>query len=54
VWQTRLSDGDALKAERAWLKEHAYNHRSAVIQLEKMDALIKYSQRPGEVTHQQL
>jgi DNA polymerase-3 subunit epsilon len=54
VWQTRLSDGDALKAECAWLKEHAYNHRSAVIQLEKMDALIKYSQRPGEVTHQQL
>jgi DNA polymerase-3 subunit epsilon len=54
VWQTRLSDSEALKAECAWLKEHAYNHRSAVIQLEKMDALTKYSQRPGEVTHQQL
>ena len=54
VWQTRLSDSEALKAECAWLKEHAYNHRSAVIQLEKMDALTKYSQRPGAVTHQQL
>lgn len=54
VWQTRLSDTTALKAEFAWLKEHAYNHRSAVVQVEKMDALTKYSQRPGEVTHQQL
>jgi DNA polymerase-3 subunit epsilon len=54
VWQTRLSGSDTLKAECAWLKEHAYNHRSAVIQVEKMDALTKYSQRPGEVTHQQL
>jgi hypothetical protein len=36
------------------LKEHAYNHRSAVVQLEKMDACTKYSARAGEVTHQQL
>jgi DNA polymerase III subunit epsilon len=54
VWQTRLSDSNALKAEFAWIKEHVYNNRAAVIQLEKMDALTKYSQRPGEVTHQQL
>jgi DNA polymerase-3 subunit epsilon len=54
VWQIRLSDTNALKAEFAWIKEHAYNNRAAVIQLEKMDALTKYSQRPGEVTHQQL
>jgi DNA polymerase III subunit epsilon len=54
VWQIRLLDTNALKAEFAWIKEHAYNNRAAVIQLEKMDALTKYSQRPGEVTHQQL
>ena len=54
VWQTRLSDPAALQEEFAWLKENAYNHRSAVVQLEKMDARTKYSARGGEVTHQQL
>ncbi len=54
VWQTRLPSTDALKTEFAWLREHAYNNRSAVIQVEKLDALTKYSQRPGEVAHQQL
>jgi DNA polymerase-3 subunit epsilon len=54
VWQIRLPDTNALKAEFAWIKERAYNNRAAVIQLEKMDALTKYSQRPGEMTHQQL
>ena len=54
VWQTRLCDPAALQAEFAWLKENAYNSRSAVVQIEKLDACTKYSSRSGEVTHQQL
>ena len=54
VWQTRLTDPDALAQECTWLKENAYNQRSAAVQLEKLDALAKYSARGGVVTHQQL
>jgi DNA polymerase-3 subunit epsilon len=54
VWQTRLGDEVALKAECAWLKENAYNNRSAAVQIEKMDARTKYSARAGTVVHQQL
>jgi DNA polymerase-3 subunit epsilon len=54
VWQTRLSDQSALEAESAWLKEVVYNGRSAVIQVEKLDARTKYSTRPGDVSHRQL
>jgi DNA polymerase-3 subunit epsilon len=54
VWQTRLAEPTAMQAECAWLKEHVYGQRSAVVQLEKLDALTKYSTRAGDVTHQQL
>jgi len=54
VWQTRLSDQAALEAESSWLREVVYNGRSAVIQVEKLDARTKYSVRPGDVSHQQL
>jgi len=54
VWQTRLSDPAALQEECTWLKEAVYNQRSAVVQLEKLDALARYSARGGAVTHQQL
>jgi DNA polymerase-3 subunit epsilon len=54
VWQTRLADPSALQAELAWLKDNAYNNRSAVVQIEKLDARTKYSTRSGAVTHQQL
>jgi DNA polymerase-3 subunit epsilon len=54
VWHTRLGDDAALQAELAWLKENAYNNRSAAVQVEKMDSRTKYSARPGVVVHQQL
>ena len=54
VWQTRVVDPAVLQAEFVWLKENAYSHRSAVVQLEKIDALTRYSVRSGDVTHQQL
>jgi DNA polymerase-3 subunit epsilon len=54
VWQTRIANSAALAVECAWLKEHVYQQRNAVVQIEKLDALKKYSQRPGDVVHQQL
>jgi hypothetical protein len=43
-----------LNAECAWLKEHVYGQRRALVQLEKQDALVRFSCRPGVVTHRQL
>ena len=54
VWHTRVGDGTALQAEFDWLKEHAYHQRAAVVQFEKLDALVRYSNRTGELLHHQL
>ena len=54
VWHTRVGDGKALQTEFDWLKEHAYHQRSAVVQFEKLDALVRYSTRTGEMLHHQL
>jgi DNA polymerase-3 subunit epsilon len=54
VWHTRLKTDDELNAECAWLKEHVYGQRRTLVQLEKQDALVRFSSRPGVVTHQQL
>jgi DNA polymerase-3 subunit epsilon len=54
VWQTRLSSDAALSTECEWLKEHVYSQRRAVVQIEKQDALVRFSSRPGVVTQQQL
>ena len=54
VWHTRLDSPHALHEECAWLKENAYHQRSAVVQVEKLDAHVRYSNRPGETLYQQL
>jgi DNA polymerase-3 subunit epsilon len=54
VWHTRLKTDEELNAECAWLKEHVYGLRRALVQLEKQDALVRFSSRQGVVTHQQL
>ena len=54
VWHTRVGDSKALQAEFDWLKEHAYHQRAAVVQFEKLDALVRYSSRTGELLHHQL
>jgi DNA polymerase-3 subunit epsilon len=54
VWHTRVGDGAALLAEFDWLKENAYHHRAAVVQFEKLDALVRYSSRAGELLYHQL
>ncbi len=54
VWHTRLKTDEELNAECAWLKENVYGQRRALVQLEKQDALVRFSSRPGVVTQQQL
>ena len=54
VWHTRLSDELALQHECDWLKAHVYQQRSAVVQVERMNAQTKYSSRTGEILYRQL
>ncbi|QDL56759.1 DNA polymerase III subunit epsilon [Rhodoferax aquaticus] len=54
VWHTFLKDGGTLQTECEWLKEHVYHQRSVVVQLEKLDAHVKYASRQGELIHRQL
>lgn len=48
LWFTRLSGTSDLQSECAWLKEFAYGNRAAMIQVEKLDARVRYSSRQGE------
>jgi DNA polymerase III subunit epsilon len=54
VWHTRLKTEADLEAECAWLKEAVYSQRRAVVQIEKLDARVRFSSRPGVLTHQAL
>lgn len=54
VWHTLLGDEVLLQAECDWLKSTVYGKRSARVQVEKLDARVKYSSRSGEVTTLQL
>ena len=54
VWHTRLSDESQLEAELVWLKSEVYGGRPAWVQVEKMDALVKYSTRQGELMNRQI
>jgi len=54
VWHTRVGDSVALQAEFDWLKDNAYHQRAAVVQFEKLDALVRYSSRAGELLYHQL
>lgn len=54
VWHTRLSDQAQLEAECAWLKAHVFAGKQARVNLEKLDARLKYSGRPGALSERQL
>jgi DNA polymerase-3 subunit epsilon len=54
VWQTRLSDEPALALECQWLKSAVYGGRSSRVQVEELDALTKYSARPGKLGWREL
>lgn len=47
VWAIRLADEEALALECDWLKASVYGGRSARVQVEKLDARVKYSARAG-------
>jgi DNA polymerase-3 subunit epsilon len=47
VWHTRLSDETAVQAECEWLRANVYGSRNASVELEKMEATVKYSSRSG-------
>jgi len=54
VWHTRLVDEVQLTAELTWLKSAVYGSRVARVQVEKLDADVKYSSRAGELSSQQI
>jgi DNA polymerase-3 subunit epsilon len=54
VWGTRIADDAALQAECAWLRQSVYNDRSAVVQVEKLEARDRFSSRLGKITQQQI
>jgi DNA polymerase-3 subunit epsilon len=54
VWHTRLADEAQLAAEFEWLKSDVYGNRAARVQVEKLDAEVKYSNRAGELSMQQI
>ena len=54
VWHTRLADEAELEAELAWLKSEVYDGRPARVQVEKLDAWVKYSSRQGELMNRQI
>lgn len=47
VWYCALAGEEALAAELAWLRAEVYGARSARVELEALDGLVRYSARPG-------
>lgn len=54
VWHTRLPDAAALEVELAWLRDNIYRQRSATVQVEQLDARVRYSLRAGDIRWQVL
>ena len=54
VWHTLLDDETQLQAECDWLKASVYGNRPARVQVEKLDARVKYSSRAGELSLRQV
>jgi DNA polymerase-3 subunit epsilon len=48
VWHTRLRDAAGLQAECEWLKAEVYASRPAQVQVEELDAGVRYSSRAGK------
>lgn len=49
VWGCNLGSDEALEAEREWLQAQVYGQRRAQAEVEALDALTRYSLRPGRV-----
>lgn len=51
VWHRLLGDENELATELEWLKSNVYGGRHARVLVEKLDALVKYSSRAGELSN---
>jgi len=54
VWFCTLADEEALKAELAWLRSAVYGERRAQVEVERLDALTRYSSRSGVLENRPL
>lgn len=54
VWCCTLPDQERLDAELVWLKAEVYGRRSARVDVEALDSLVRFSARPGTLTQQGL
>ena len=54
VWFCSLTDLECLDAELQWLKAQVYGRRSAYVEIETLDAGVRYSARPGTVSQKAL
>ena len=54
VWFCTLADAQRLEDELVWLKAEVYGRRSARVDIEALDSLVRYSVRPGVLTQQAL
>lgn len=54
VWFCTVADQPHLDAELEWLKAQVYGRRSARVEIEALDSLVRYSARPGDVSQRGL
>ncbi|MDM7942205.1 MAG: 3'-5' exonuclease [Hydrogenophaga sp.] len=54
VWSCTLPDPARLEAELEWLKAEVYGRRSARVDVEALDSLVRYSARPGVLSQRAL
>ena len=48
-WNREVRGEAALQAELAWLKEAVFGGRGATVEVETIDARVRYSERPGKI-----
>jgi DNA polymerase-3 subunit epsilon len=54
VWFCTLSDQERLDAELEWLKAEVYGRRTARVEVEVLNGLVRYSARPGTLAYRGL
>lgn len=54
VWFCTVTDTQRLDAELEWLKAEVYGRRSARVEIETLNSLVRYSARSGEVSQRGL
>ncbi len=54
VWYCTVTDVERLDAELQWLKAQVYGRRSAQVEIEALDAAVRYSTRRGTVSQKAL